>query len=136
MPPGEGYGKKGRGRGRGQSSRQSRPAGRGRAGMRGEFSSERPKGLGRQLERRVKSGSITQERAQKTSTQRQTLRKAFGKDWRVKVFGDRGFAHRTRVAAAKDPSDPQVGALGAQLTKRRKQMLARARVLNEGTRRA
>src|SRR5690349_15240816 len=37
---------------------------------------------GAQLERRVQSGKITQEEADRTMKQRQTLKAAFGPDWR------------------------------------------------------
>lgn len=88
---------------------------------------------GRQLAARVSSGKITQAQAQKTMQQRQTLRKAFGPEWRNKVYGDTGYAQRTRVALAKSPQDAQVGALNTNLLKRRTVMLKAARKrLQEG----
>lgn len=43
-------------------------------------------GLGHQLTRRVQSGAISQDQAQQTSQQRQTLQAAFGKDWREQTY--------------------------------------------------
>lgn len=84
-------------------------------------------GLGRQLSRRVKSGAITSEQAQQTAKQRQTFKAAFGPDWRAKVFGDRGYAQRTRTALAANPQDPQVAALNTNLMAQRQKMLEAAR---------
>lgn len=84
-------------------------------------------GLGRQLTSRVQSGAISQEQAQKTAQQRQLLEKAFGADWRTKVFGDAGYVRRARGAMAKNPQDPQVAALNKQLMERRQKALAAAR---------
>lgn len=47
-------------------------------------------GLGKQLSNRVESGRISQGRAQQTSKERQTLKAAFGSDWRTQVFGKGG----------------------------------------------
>lgn len=47
-------------------------------------------GLGAQLSNRVQSGAINQGQAQKVAQQRQMLKKAFGSDWRTKVFGKGG----------------------------------------------
>lgn len=46
--------------------------------------------LGAQLSNRVQGGAITQAQAQETAGQRDLLRKAFGSDWRTKVFGAGG----------------------------------------------
>lgn len=81
---------------------------------------------GAQLMRRVQAGKIDMEQAQRTMKQRQTLAKAFGKDWRTKVYGDRGYAQRTRLAARKEPDNTQVGALNKKLMERRSQMLKAA----------
>jgi hypothetical protein len=107
----------------------SRQGGRGRSagdGQQGSLGGQSIAGLGGQLSRRVQSGAITQEQAQRTQQQRQTLEKAFGSDWRKKVFGDRGYAQRTRSALAKNPQNAQVAALNQKLMERRKQMLAAA----------
>lgn len=87
---------------------------------------------GAQLARRVASGAINQEQAQRTMQQRQTLRKAFGPDFRQKVFGDVGYLQRTRAALAKDPNNPQVAALNKQLMQRRQKMLAAAKARLSG----
>lgn len=81
---------------------------------------------GAQLARRVASGAISQEQAQKTMQQRQTLRKAYGADWRTKAYGDLGYVRRTRQALAKNPSNPQLIALNKQLMQRRKYLLDKA----------
>ena len=47
-------------------------------------------GLGKQLSNRVQSGRISQAQAQETAKQRQTLKAAFGSDWRTQVFGKGG----------------------------------------------
>lgn len=46
--------------------------------------------LGQQLTNRVNSGRISQEQAEKTAQQRQTLKKAFGSDWRSQVYAGSG----------------------------------------------
>jgi len=46
--------------------------------------------LGTQLANRVASGAIDQAQAAKVAQQRQTLKKAFGPDWRSKVFAGSG----------------------------------------------
>lgn len=83
-------------------------------------------GLGHQLTRRVQSGQITQERAQKTAGQRGLLQKAYGSDWRSKVYGDRGYAQRTRKALAANPGSKRLQALNSQLMKLRQQRLKAA----------
>jgi len=110
-----------------QGMQHRQPAGGGRAGV-GQAGMPGPGGA--QLERRVKSGAITQEQAQKTMQQRQTLQKAFGKDWRTKVFGDRGYMQRTRTLAAKNPNNPQLAALKKKLGERRSSMLTAAKKKN------
>lgn len=46
--------------------------------------------LGAQLSNRVQNGAINQGQASKVAKQRQLLQKAFGSDWRTKVFGQGG----------------------------------------------
>lgn len=46
--------------------------------------------LGAQLSNRVQSGAINQGQAAKVAKQRAMLQKAFGSDWRTKVFGQGG----------------------------------------------
>jgi len=107
---------------------QGAPRG-GNAGLSGQAM---PGPGGAQLERRVQAGAITQEQAQKTMQQRQTLQKAFGKDWRTKVYGDRGYAQRTRSALAKNPDSARLAALNKKLMERRSKMLEAARKKNAG----
>jgi hypothetical protein len=47
-------------------------------------------GLGRQLSNRVASGAVSASQAKRTMQQRQTLKKAFGSDWRSKVYAGGG----------------------------------------------
>ncbi len=121
----------------GQTPPVPRTTGRGRAqanGQRGSLGGAVTPGLGRQLTSRVQSGAITQDQAQRTAQQRQTLQKAFGPDWRQKVYGDTGYAQRTRSALSKSPDNAQVAALNKRLMERRKQMLEAARKKNgQGT---
>lgn len=49
-----------------------------------------PVPLGKQLAGRVQSGAIDRSQALKTARQRQTLKKAFGSDWRSKVYAGSG----------------------------------------------
>jgi hypothetical protein len=84
-------------------------------------------GLGAQLSSRVSSGAITQSQAQQTAQQRQTLEKAYGKNWRVKVFGDRGYAQRTRKALTANPDSASIAALNKKLMEGRREALERAR---------
>lgn len=46
--------------------------------------------LGAQLSRKVASGAITEEQAREIARQRQLFQKAFGSDWRTKVYGQGG----------------------------------------------
>jgi hypothetical protein len=83
--------------------------------------------LGKQLQRQVSAGAITQPQAQQTAQQRQTFEKAFGPQWRTHVFGDRGYVQRTRAALAANPSDQQAQALYQNELNRRAAMLKRAK---------
>jgi len=84
-------------------------------------------GLGPQLTRRVESGAISEGQAKSVASDRALLQKTYGPDWRVKVYGDRGYMQRTREALAKNPQDPSLQALYQQLLKERERMLAEAR---------
>lgn len=102
---------------------KARPArGGGRAGVQDRAQA----GIGRQLTRRADSGAISQEQAQRTAGERSQLADAYGPDWRTKVYGDRGYVQRTRMAAAEDPEDERVQALLAMLLERRRRMLEAA----------
>jgi hypothetical protein len=83
--------------------------------------------LGKQLSRRVSAGAVSQAQASQVARDRQLLEKAFGPDWRVKVFGDRGYVQRTRRDLARDPGNPQVKALYGQLMGNRRDALQRAK---------
>lgn len=126
MPPKGMNGAAGRGRGQRGVGAQGKGQGIGLGGA------ALPGPGGRQLAARVSSGSITQEQAQKTMQQRQTLQKAFGKDWRTQVFGDTGYVQRTRKGLAKNPQSPMVAALNKKLMERRQSMLTVARKKNAG----
>lgn len=117
----------------------NRPAGgrgRGRGGN-GAPGSPRPKGGlgeqalpgpgGAQLERRVQSGKITQEQAQRTMKQRQTLKAAFGDDWRSHLqVGGQSFA-QVRKGLGKNPGNAKLAALNKKLLTNRKAALEAAR---------
>jgi hypothetical protein len=46
--------------------------------------------LGKQLTNKVESGNLTRGKATKVADQRKLLQKAFGDNWRVKVYGKGG----------------------------------------------
>lgn len=78
--------------------------------------------LGAQLSNRVQGGAITQAQAQRTAKQRQTLRAAFGSDWRDTVFGQEGAKAGQEAGPFGRPS----------VQARRTKMLERARRLRNG----
>lgn len=81
---------------------------------------------GRQLAARVSSGKITQEQADRTMKQRQTLQKAFGSDWRSKLqVGGQSFAQVNKGLSAS-PSNPKLAALRKKLLSNRKALLTQA----------
>jgi hypothetical protein len=87
---------------------------------------------GRQLAARVSSGKITSEQAQRTMQQRQTLAKAFGKDWREKLsVGGQSFAG-VRGGLKKKPGNAKLAAINKKLLANRKAMLEAARKKNAG----
>lgn len=88
--------------------------------------------LGQQLSRRVAAGSIDQGQAEKVAQDRAILEAAYGPDWRVKVFGDKGYVQRTRQALAQNPDDPQTKALYDRLLKQRSSALTRAKAKRGG----
>lgn len=141
--PGPG-GPGGRGPGNGGTMAPARPArGRGRQGkgqgaMKGKGigvgGAALPGPGGRQLAARVASGAITQEQAQRTMRQRQTLQKAFGKDWREKISasaGGKSFAEVNKGLKA-NPKNPKLVALRKKLLAGRKAALEAARAKNKG----
>lgn len=127
--PGAGAGK-GQGRGRGGSGQPPAPGGQrpggkpqapgvGNGGMAGPG--------GAQLARRVASGKITQEQADRTMKQRQTLQKAFGKDWRNKISGGGPSFAKVNAGLAKSPGDAKLVALRKKLTEGRQSALEAAK---------
>lgn len=83
--------------------------------------------IGDQLQRRVKSGAITAEQAQRTARERQTLKKKFGADWRDELPGGAGAFRKARALLAKSPDNPKLIALNKRLQGRRQQLLEAAR---------
>lgn len=87
---------------------------------------------GRQLSARVASGKITQEQADRTMKQRQTLAKAFGPEWRKKLSsGGKSFA-QVNAGLAKNPKDPKLAALRKKLVAGRASALEAARAKGKG----
>lgn len=142
-------GNKGRGRGRGRQAtalksggtiapapprgrgRQGATQGQGKAGV-GVGAGGMAGPGGRQLAARVSSGAITQEQAQKTMQQRQTLQKALGPDWRDKLsVGGKSFAD-VNAGLKKNPDDPKLAALRKKLAANRASLLESARAKNKG----
>lgn len=122
--PQRGVGQRGRGQGPGQGAGKGNGIGVGPAALPGPG--------GAQLARRVSSGAITQEQAQRTMQQRQTLAKAFGPDWRDKLSaGGKSFSD-VRAGLAKNPKDPKLAALNKKLIAGRKAALGAARKKNSG----
>lgn len=86
---------------------------------------------GRQLAARVQSGAITQEQAQRTMQQRQTLAKALGPNWRDKLqVGGRSFAQVNKQLKA-NPGNAKLAALRKRLLENRSTVLEDARKKNK-----
>lgn len=83
--------------------------------------------IGGQLQRRVKSGAITTEQAERTARERQTLKKQFGDDWRKEIGGGGGKLREARQKLAENPNDPRLIALNKSLQTRRQKALETAR---------
>jgi hypothetical protein len=82
---------------------------------------------GRQLEARVQSGAITQEQAQRTMQQRQTLAKALGPNWRDKLsVGGKSFAQVNKGLKA-NPGNAKLAAIRKKLVANRASVLTDAR---------
>lgn len=87
---------------------------------------------GRQLAARVSSGKITQEQADRTLKQRQTLAKAFGSGWREKLsVGGKSFAD-VNAGLKANPKDPKLAALRKKLLANRSSTLEAARTKGKG----
>ena len=125
-------------RGRGRGQRGVGAQGKGQGAVKGKGvgvgGGALPGPGGRQLAARVSSGAITQEQAQKTMQQRQTLAKAFGPDWREKISGGAGGKSFADVNAGlkKNPKDPKLAALRKKLLEGRKSLLEKARAKGKG----
>ena len=74
--------------------------------------------LGTQLSGKVASGALTQSQALQTAKQRQTLKAAFGSEWRAQVYGKGGAKSLTGPFAAR-----QIAAKRSQALKRAKARL-------------
>lgn len=126
-PPGQDGGRPQRGvgaQGKGQGATKGKGVGVGGAAMPGPG--------GRQLAARVASGAITQEQAQRTMAQRQTLAKALGPNWRDKLqVGGKSFAD-VNAGLKKNPGDATLAALRKKLVANRADVLAAARKKNKG----
>lgn len=126
-PPGQGNPPQRRGQGQGQP--QGKGQGQGKAGVGG---AALPGPGGRQLAAKVASGAITQEKAQQTMQQRQTLAKALGPDWREKLsVGGQSFAEVNKGLKA-NPKDPKLAAIRKKLLANRSSVLETARAKNKG----
>lgn len=119
-PPGQDHPQRGVGaRGKGQGATKGKGVGVGNAAMPGPG--------GRQLQARVESGQITQEQAQRTMQQRQTLAKALGSDWREKLqVGGQSFAQVNKQLKA-NPGNAKLAAIRQKLVANRSKVLAGAR---------
>jgi hypothetical protein len=70
-----------------------------------------PANLPPQLQRRVQSGAISQAQAAQTARERQTLKAAFGSDWRTQVFGKGGAKAASGPFASREVSADRAAAL-------------------------
>lgn len=126
-PPGQDGGRPQRGvgaRGKGQGATKGKGVGVGNAAMPGPG--------GRQLQAKVESGAITQEQAQRTMQQRQTLAKALGPDWRDKLqVGGQSFAKVNKQLKA-NPGNAKLAAIRQKLVANRSKVLAGARSKMKG----
>jgi hypothetical protein len=136
-PPGQGPAQPPRGaapggRGRGQNGVPGSPRQNGAGGKAGVGGAALPGPGGRQLAARVSAGAIDQQQAQRTMQQRQTLAKAFGKDFRSKLeVGGKSFADVNKGLKA-NPGNAKLAALRKKLLENRKAVLASAREKNGG----
>lgn len=110
--------------GKGQGATNGKGVGVGNAAMPGPG--------GRQLAAKVASGAITQEQADRTMKQRQTLRKALGPDWREKLqVGGQSFAQVNKQLKA-NPGNAKLAAIRQKLVANRGKVLAAARSKAKG----
>lgn len=91
---------------------------------------------GRQLQAKVASGTITQEQAQRTMQQRQTLAKALGSNWRDKLqVGGKSFAQVNKQLKA-NPGNAKLAAIRKKLVENRSKVLTSARSGGAGKKKA
>jgi hypothetical protein len=114
------------GRGRGRGKQGGNGAGPNVAGA------ALPGPGGRQLAARVAAGAITADQAKRTMGQRQTLKKAYGDDFRSKLqVGGKSFAD-VNAALKKNPDSSKLAALRKKLLENRKSVLEAARSKGKG----
>lgn len=88
---------------------------------------------GRQLQAKVQAGTITSEQAKRTMSQRQTLAKALGSNWRDKLtVGGESFAQVNKQLKA-NPGNAKLAAIRKKLVTNRSKVLEAARAKNKGT---
>lgn len=98
-------------------------------------------GLGHQLTRRLQSGEIDEEQAKRTAKQRQTLKAAYGSDWRSEMYAttpETGGANLQELRIGLEgehKGDPTYEAALQQILEERSSALARARRLLKRNRR-
>lgn len=122
------------GRGRGQRGVGAQGKGQGAANGKGigVSGAAMPGPGGRQLAAKVASGAITQEQADRTMKQRQTLKKALGSDWREKLsVGGQSFAQVNKQLKA-NPGNAKLAAIRQKLVANRSKLLAGARSKAQG----
>jgi len=105
--------------------RFGRAAVAGAGGGRGGEGGGRGVQLGAQLQRRVKSGAIDPQQAQRTARQRQTLTAAFGDNFRQKLGGP-GVFNKLRQELSKNPNNPRLQQRNQTLLQKRSQLLQAA----------
>jgi hypothetical protein len=130
-PPGQGPANGGT-QAPGPRGRRGGGQGTGKGGGVGLGGAAMPGPGGRQLQARVSSGAITQEQAQKTMQQRQTLAKAFGPDWRSKLsVGGKSFS-QVNAGLKKNPGNAKLAAIRKKLIANRSSVLEGARKKGKG----
>lgn len=126
-PPGQGAGNPRPQNQQGAGNQGAGNQGGGGGGKAGIGGAALPGPGGRQLAARVSSGAITQQQAQKTMSQRQTLAKALGPDWRSKLsVGGKSFA-QVNAGLKKNPGNAKLAALRKKLVANRSSVLEGAR---------
>lgn len=83
--------------------------------------------IGSQLQRRVESGAIDDQQAQRVAGERALLEAKFGPDFREKVFGATGAFQKARTQAAANPENERLQAVLDRLLAKRKKAVGQAR---------